>query len=133
LENDRVKIGEEDVYRFILNQIDSVPQMEALLLVWESRPKKWIESELAERLYIGADVVRNIMQELVRRRLLVSDTQGTRQYFYESKSEELDGLIEAVAATYRRDLVRVSTFIHTKTSSAVRDFAKAFKFTKERD
>jgi transcription initiation factor IIE alpha subunit len=133
LENDRVKVGEEEVYRFILNQIDSVPQMEALLLVWESRPKKWIESELAERLYIGVDIVRNIMQELVRRRLLVSDTQGARQYFYESKSEELDGLIEAVAATYRRDLVRVSTFIHTKTSSAVRDFAKAFKFTKERD
>lgn len=133
MENNRFKVGEEDVYRFILNQIDSVPQMEALLLVWESRPKKWIESELAERLYIGVDIVRNIMQELVRRRLLVSDTQGARQYFYESKSEELDGLIEAVAATYRRDLVRVSTFIHTKTSSAVRDFAKAFKFTKERD
>jgi len=73
------------------------------------------------------------MQELVRRRLLAADTQVTRQYFYESKSEELDGLIEAVAATYRRDLVRVSTFIHTKTSSAVRDFAKAFKFTKDRD
>jgi hypothetical protein len=133
LANDRVKVGEEEVYRFILNQIDSVPQMEALLLVWESRPKKWIESELAERLYISADVVRNIMQELVRRRLLAGDTQAARQYFYESKSEELDGLIEAVAATYRRDLVRVSTFIHTKTSSAVRDFAKAFKFTKERD
>lgn len=128
-----MKVGEEDVYRFILNQIDSVPQMEALLLVWESRPKKWIERELAERLYIDIEVVRNIMQELVRRRLLAVDTQAARQYFYESKSGGLDDLIEAVAATYRRDLVRVSTFIHTKASSAVRDFAKAFKFTKERD
>jgi transcription initiation factor IIE alpha subunit len=128
-----MNIGEEEVYRFILNQIDSVPQMEALLLVWESRPKKWAESEIAERLYVSGDVVRNIMQELMRRRLVAADTQSARQYFYESKSEDLDGLIEAVAATYRQDLVRVSTFIHTKTSSAVRDFAKAFKFTKERD
>jgi predicted ArsR family transcriptional regulator len=128
-----MNIGEEEVYRFILNQIDSVPQMEALLLVWESRPKKWTESEIAERLYVGTDAVRNIMQELVRRRMLAADAQSARQYFYESKSEDLDGLIEAVAATYRQDLVRVSTFIHTKTSSAVRDFAKAFKFTKERD
>jgi hypothetical protein len=128
-----MNIGEEEVYRFILNQIDSVPQMEALLLVWESRPKKWPESEIAERLYVGTDAVRNIMQELVRRRMLAADAQSARQYFYESKSEDLDGLIEAVAATYRQDLVRVSTFIHTKTSSAVRDFAKAFKFTKERD
>jgi len=129
-----MNIGEEEVYRFILNQIDSVPQMEALLLVWESRPKKWAESEIAERLYVSTDAVRNIMQELVRRRLLAADTQqSARQYFYEPKSEDLDGLIEAVAATYRHELVRVSTFIHTKTSSAVRDFAKAFKFTKERD
>ncbi len=129
-----MNIGEEEIYRFILNQIDSVPQMEALLLVWESRPKKWAENEIAERLYIGIDAVRNIMQELVRRRLLAADTQqSAKQYFYESKPEDLDGLIEAVAATYRRDLVRVSTFIHTKASSAVRDFARAFKFTKERD
>ncbi|HEY3458214.1 MAG TPA: hypothetical protein VGK64_26775 [Bryobacteraceae bacterium] len=129
-----MNIGEEEIYRFILNQIDSVPQMEALLLVWESRPKKWAENEIAERLYIGIDAVRNIMQELVRRRLLAADTQqSAKQYFYESKPEDLDGLIEVVAATYRRDLVRVSTFIHTKASSAVRDFARAFKFTKERD
>jgi len=129
-----MNIGEEEVYRFILNQIDSVPQMEALLLVWESRPKKWAENEIAERLYIGIDAVRSIMQELVRRRLLAADTQqSVKQYFYGSKSEDLDSLIEAVAATYRHDLVRVSTFIHTKASSAVRDFAKAFKFTKERD
>jgi predicted ArsR family transcriptional regulator len=129
-----MNIGEEEVYRFILNQIDSVPQMEALLLVWESRPKRWAESEIAERLYVSTDAVRNIMQELVRRRLVAVDTQqSARQYFYESKSEDLDGLIEAVAATYRHELVRVSTFIHTKASSAVRDFAKAFKFTKERD
>ena len=127
-----MNIGEEEVYRFILNEIDSVPQMEALL-VWESRPKRWAENEIAERLYVGTDTVRNIMQELVRRRLLAAEAQSARQYFYESKSEDLDGLIEVVAATYRHDLVRVSTFIHTKTSSAVRDFANAFKFTKERD
>jgi len=48
-----MNIGEEEVYRFILNQIDSVPQMEALVLVWESRPKKWEESEIVERLYVG--------------------------------------------------------------------------------
>jgi hypothetical protein len=126
-------IGVDEVYRFILNQIDSVPQMEALLLLWESRPKRWSESEIAERLYVCPDVVRNILQILVRRHLLGVDTQGTKVYWYESKPGELDRLIEAVAATYRRDLVRVSTFIHTKASAAVRDFAQAFKFTKGQD
>jgi len=127
------RITEDEVYRFILNQIDSVPHMEALLLLWESRPKQWSDSEIAERLYVGTDFARNIVQDLVRRRVLATETQSPSRYWYESKSGDLDRLVEAVAATYRRDLVRVSTFIHTKASSAVRDFAQAFKFTKERD
>jgi len=31
----------EEVDRFILQYIDSVPQLEALLLAWESRPRQW--------------------------------------------------------------------------------------------
>jgi hypothetical protein len=128
-----VNISEEEVYRFILNQIDSVPQMEALLLLWENRTKQWSENEIAARLYVGVDVVRNIMQELLRRRMVAASTDSPKLFWYETKPGDGDRLIEAVAATYRRDLVRVSTFIHTKASSAVRDFAQAFKFKKERD
>jgi hypothetical protein len=35
-------------------------------------------------------------------------------------------------AVYRRQIVRISTLIHSKPSSAVRDFARAFRFTKEK-
>lgn len=127
------KISEEEVYRFILNQIDSVPHMEALLLLWENRPKEWSDAEIAKRLYVTADFARNIMSDLVRRRLVAAGTQPPRQYWYELKSEDQDRLVETVAATYRRELVRVSTFIHAKASSAVRDFADAFRFKRERD
>jgi transcription initiation factor IIE alpha subunit len=125
-----VQISEEEVYRFILNQIDSVPQMEALLLLWESRPKQWTEPEIAARLYVSVDVVRHIMQALYRRRLVI---ESEKRYWYESRPGDGDSVVEAAAVTYRRDLVRVSTFIHSKASSAVRDFADAFKFKKERD
>jgi predicted ArsR family transcriptional regulator len=128
-----VNISEEEVYRFILNQIDSVPQMEALLLLWENRSKQWAENEIAARLYVSVDAVRNIMQELLRRRLVAASTESPKRFWYETRPGDGDSLIEAVAATYRRDLVRVSTFIHTKASSAVRDFADAFKFKKDRD
>lgn len=128
-----MNISEEEVYRFILNQIDSVPQMEALLLLWENRPKQWSENEIAARLYVGVDVVRNIMQELLRRRLIAASTDSPKLFWYETRPGDSDRLIEAVAATYRHNLVRVSTLIHTKASSAVRDFAQAFKFKKERD
>ena len=127
-----MQISEEEVYRFILNQIDSVPQMEALLLLWDSRPKQWTENEIAARLYVGVDVVRNIMQALQRRRL-VAGRESEKCYWYETRPGDGDQLVEAVATTYRRELVRVSTFIHSKASSAVRGFADAFKFKKDRD
>ena len=104
-----MNISEEEVYRFILNQIDSVPQMEALLLLWENRPKQWWENEIAARLYVGVDVVRNIMQELLRRRLVAVSAESEKRYCYETRPGDGDRLIEAVAATYRRELVRVST------------------------
>ena len=107
--------------------------MEALLLLWDSRPKQWSENEIAARLYVSVDVVRNIVQVLVRRRLISTVANSEKHYWYETRDADGDLLVEAMAATYRRELVRVSTFIHTKASSAVRDFADAFKFKKERD
>jgi len=84
-----MNIGEEEVYRFILNHIDSVPQMKALLLVWEP------PQDVGRKRDCGAavcrhDGVRNIIQELVQRRLVAADAQSARQYFYKSKSEDLD-------------------------------------------
>ena len=37
-----------------------------------------------------------------------------------------------VAATYRRNIARVATLIHEKTSSSVREFARAFDLKKDR-
>jgi hypothetical protein len=34
---------------------------------------------------------------------------------------------------YRREVVRVSNMIHAKPALALRDFAQAFRFTKEKD
>lgn len=40
-----------NVDRFLLDQIDTVPHLEALLLLWKSRPKVWSADEMASALY----------------------------------------------------------------------------------
>jgi hypothetical protein len=40
-------------------------------------------------------------------------------------------LMEELDRTYKRELVRISRMIHSKASPAVREFARAFKFTKD--
>jgi hypothetical protein len=54
-------------------------------------------------------------------------------YCYDSRSEETDRVIASLDRMYRRQVVGISTIIHSKASSAVRDFARAFRFTKERE
>lgn len=122
-----------DVFRFILEQIDSVPHLEALLLLWHNREKPWPIADVAKRLYVDPDTARQLLQDLHRRHLVATLPASTELYQFDAGSPEKDQLIGEVDRTYRRQLVRVSTIIHSKASSAVREFAKAFRITKERE
>lgn len=124
------RADEAIVYRFILDQIDSVPHLEALLQLWNVRPKEWSEVEMAARLFVQPAQARSIMRDLIRRKLALERT-GTGLYSYLS-SPEMDSMMEAVAELYRTDLIRVSTAIHSKASSGALEFARAFKITRKR-
>jgi len=125
-------ISEEEVYRFIYEKIDSVPHLEALLQLWNSRPKKWSEEELAGRLFLTAPVLQNIMRDLIRMELAIGGDQEPRWYAHPPNSPQNDRLVEALAETYKRDLLRVTEAIHAKASSGAREFGRAFKFRKKK-
>lgn len=120
-----------DVYEFLLENIDTVPHLEALILFWNSRPVWWSCEEMASRLYIPKEDVARLLQDLVRLRLVVQSETSPPRFSYDSRSKEQDAMMLQVDEAYRRDLVRISTMLHTKASPAVRDFARAFRFRKE--
>jgi predicted ArsR family transcriptional regulator len=119
-----------DVIRFILDEIESVPHLEALLLIRTTRPQKWSAEALSKRLYVSKDAVQQVLDDLLRRNLITVDAQGPA-YFYQAASEEKDLLISRVDQTYRHQLVRITQLIHSKPPAALRDFSRAFRFTKE--
>ena len=127
--HDREK-RDDDVLRFVQEEIDSVPELEALLLVWQQRPRAWSAEQLAGRLYIRSEQAREILIGLTRKQLISAGAPET--YLYEDVSTEQDQLMAHLEETYRREIVRISNLIHSKPSSAVRDFARAFRFTKEK-
>lgn len=118
-----------DPYEFILEKIDSVPHLEALMLLWNSRPVGWTCEELASRLYIPLEKVNNLLRDLIRLQLI---TEAPPKYSYFPRSEDQNDMMRLVDEAYRRDVVRISNMIHSKESSAVREFARAFRFKKER-
>lgn len=122
-----------DPYEFILKKIDSVPQLEALMLLWNSRPVGWTRDELASRLYVAKEKISDLLRDLVRAHLITESQTSPPKYAYFGGSKEQDELMQRVEVVHRQDLVRISTMIHSKASSPVREFAKAFRFKKEQD
>lgn len=122
-----------DPYKFIFENLDSVPHLEALVLLWNSRPVGWSAEDLASRLYVPRDQVDQVIRDLVRLQI-AQEVQGSPvRYAYFSRSDEQNDLMRQIDDAYRRDLVRVSTMIHSKTSSGIREFARAFRFRKDRE
>ncbi len=121
-----------DVYEFILENIDSVPHLEALILLWNSRPVWWTCEELASRLYVPMDNVTRLLRDLVRMELVADSKSSPPKYSYLPKSEAQNELLTSLDNAYRKDLVRISTMIHSKASSSIREFARAFRFRQEK-
>lgn len=121
-----------EVDQFIHDEIESVPHLEALLLLWNNRPKVWTAEQMAKALFVPVDVARNILQDLTRQGLSATSPDPDR-YLYQSDVEAKDRLMAAVDTAYRRELVRITRTIHSKAAASVREFARAFRFKKERE
>jgi DNA-binding MarR family transcriptional regulator len=124
---------EGGAHQFILENIDSVPQLEGLVLLWQSRPRLWTASELAARLYISPENAIEAVRGLIRIGMVAELAGPPVRYSYVSRSAQQDELMLDVQTTYQRELVRISHMIHSKASPAVREFARAFRFKKEQD
>jgi len=121
----------EDVLRFIERRIDTVPHLEALLLLWEDSTVAWTESEIAARVYVSRERAQAVLQDLARHDLISVSPQSADRYVYNTAWDEAN-LMQKVATTYRRHLVDLARIIHTKSASeAVREFARAFQLKSE--
>lgn len=116
---------------FIVQQIDSVPHLEALLLIWNSRPRTWSVEEMGRALYVRNDVTEKVLEDLVQRGLIERAGDSRDAYAFPAVSDERTKLMENLDSIYRQELVRVAGMIHSKASAAVLDFARAFRFKKD--
>ena len=87
------------------------------------------------RVYVPGDTARGVLQGLAQRRLIlaVSPPEPTSEtlYAYDPAWDEEGTLMPRIAATYRRQLVRVAKVIHSKASPSVQEFARAFQLKKD--
>jgi hypothetical protein len=115
------------IERFLLDSIDTVPHLEALLLIFRSPEVAWTVVEIAARIYVNERQASGILEDLTRRSLIARVEQVPAKYQYMAKSSAQTELLDKVAQAYRTQLVQVTRFIHSNASGSVRDFARAFR------
>jgi predicted ArsR family transcriptional regulator len=121
---------EDEVLRFIFENIDTVPHLEALLLVWQNSATPWSTETLAARLYVSSAQANTILEDLSRRGFVTQEHEGAA-YRYAPDWDAQRGLMPRIAETYRRNLVGITRMIHSKGSASVREFARAFQIKKD--
>lgn len=121
---------EDDVLSFIFENIDTVPHLEALLLIWQSGTESWSAERLAARIYVGVHQAKAILEDLSRRGFVLQDTpEGSYRFTAEWDAQRQ--LMPRLAKTYSRNLIGVTRMIHSKGSASVREFARAFQIKKD--
>lgn len=124
MEDDRDKW---EVEQFVLDEIDSVPHLEALLLLWSRRSQEWSLEELAKALYLATERTRSIVMDLERQGFITANAEDRFQY----RSTPRDNTIDKLDQVYRRQVVHISTIIHSKPAASLREFARAFRLKKD--
>src|ERR1017187_8564135 len=94
---------EMDAYEFILNKMDTVPHLEALMLLWNSRPVGWTYAELGSRIYIAPEKLGELLRDLVRKQLIAESSAEPPRFSYVSRTSEQDELMRMVDTAHRQD------------------------------
>jgi hypothetical protein len=118
----------DDIREFISQHIDSVVQLEALLLLRRYPHADWDVATTANRLYATERDTLDALDGLC--------TDGVLQceagfYRYDAANEKRDELVGRLAEFYARHLVPITNMIHAKPGRIHR-FADAFKLRKDR-
>jgi predicted transcriptional regulator len=121
----------DDVRRFILACIISVPYLEAIMLLRNEPERDWDSKKVAKRLYVSEKTADELLLSLHAAGLLTVNEVATSSYRYQPDSDELRQIIDRLAETYSKNIVEVTNLIHTKKSTKVQQFADAFKWRKD--
>ncbi|HSN22496.1 MAG TPA: hypothetical protein VLS49_17560 [Usitatibacter sp.] len=120
----------DDVRRFILTSVPSVPFMEAILL-FKALPGQAVETRsVAERLYVSEKQAASLVEQLCAARIIAPVEERPNAHRF-APSPELAALLDKVTHAYVHNLIGVTRLIHSRTERMAQQFADAFKIRKD--
>lgn len=122
----------EKVIRFLSDNIDSIAELEAMLILRELRGKQWSSASIAERLYLTEGDTESLLVKLANKGLITRDGKSPETFQYKPHNQELALLIDQLAEVYAKYLIPVTELVHRKSRRNIESFSDAFKIRKEK-
>jgi hypothetical protein len=120
----------DDVRRFVLTSIASVPHLEALLLLQRER-QSWSSAEVATRLYLPESVVAGVLADLCASNLIECEASPSAIYRFRPASDDLARMTALLADLYAVRLIEITHLVHSKDDRRAQQFVDAFKLRKD--
>ena len=127
---------EREVTDFLADHIDTVLELELLLLLRADAARTWTAAALAHELKIDPAFAAGQLDKFYDHKLLAGEArtdQPGAAYRYAPATPELDAAVAAVAAAYASRRVTIIGLIFSKPTSTLKSFADAFRFRKDKD
>ena len=122
----------DEVRRFVLTSIPSVPYLEAALLLHGQPGQERSVAEVAARLYVPERTAAELLKALCAAGILQCTESPEPRYHYAPTDQALREAMEALARVYAENLVGVTTLIHDATQKSAQRFADAFRLRKDK-
>jgi hypothetical protein len=113
-----------DVRRFLAAHVDSVEQLEVILLLRAEPARWWTDADVSTALRTAPASAAGRLRDLAARGILAAGAEGFR---YAPGESDMATVIDRVAAAYRDRRVTVIATIYARPPDAVRELARAFR------
>jgi hypothetical protein len=121
------------VKQFITDHVESVMQLEVLLLLASQPGRAWNAADLAQQLRIDAGWVDAQIRNMAAAGIVTLDeSTPPPQFHYDPRTAELAQTVQGLAHAYADRRVTVIGLIFSKPVDKIRSFADAFRLRKDK-
>lgn len=120
-----------DVHRFLSEYVQSIAQLELLLLFHRDPEKAWNVEESAKELYTSVTMTGQLLESLRAIGLISVTGDSQLLYRYAPKSAELQKLVDDIAQLYTERRMTIINTIYSGPLQKLHNFADAFRFSRQ--
>jgi hypothetical protein len=123
----------EAVRRLIADHIDSVEQLEILLLLHQHPERSWTAESVARELRVSPLSAGDRLKDMARAAILSKVKGSEGEYRYAPESPQMGEAVSGLATAYAERRVTVINLIFSKPVDKIRTFADAFRLRRGDD